>query len=252
MALNEWQTEFLAEVRSQPDPGHFISREFGEVKPQAYLMRDFRELLFAIDATNQVANERWYEVMVAGMVRHADWIDRENLNIEAIAEIGDYAETYGVGEYALELVVTLLEEARGLPNNAESFMRRIFISHFNGIQPLTGHALFVLKRYIEPRRPLTERDAAMVMHVCEETKGLECAKGAERYLAVLLKESVLHKDVVVDWGMHRKVCAWLAARDEYREAEITLIQLLNNDDVPLPPVLQEKLPRGLGQFVSPA
>lgn len=252
MALNEWQTEFLGKVREHETPGELIKSAFGKVEPRAYLMPDFREFLFAIDATNQVANECWYEAMVAGMVRHADWLERDSLKIVALAEIGGYAQTYGVGEYAMELMVTLLEEARDVPSNAESFMRKLFTLHFNGIQPLTGHALFVLKRYLEPRRPITERDAELVMHVCEETKGLMCVKGADRYLAGLLKESVIHKDMVVDWGMHRRICNWLASRDEHREAELVLLQMLNSEEIPLPPALEEKLPRGLAQFVSPA
>lgn len=233
MALTQAQAQYVAEIRFSEDPINVINTTFENVGSDDYADRQFREWLFAIDATNRVASERWYEIMIEGLMRHSPWLQRGVLQLEALSEIEEHTRDHGAGEYAIETMITLIDECKDLSNRAESVTRALFAEHFNGIQPLTEHALFVLKRYLDPRRPLNEADIELLLHITEETKGLDNARGAQAYLSSLIKQAITN-GTGVQRRQYSMVFNWIASRSEFCEAEVSVAELLATMELPIP------------------
>lgn len=250
MALNETQLRYLGGIRRSDQPTEQVTNDFADAKSQGYLSAPFRELLFAIDATNTVAGDKWHRIYPSNMVRYAGWVVDRKLTPSAFVELGELASVYGVGAYTLELIVALMEQTDDRPNNAESFVRRIFREHFTGIQPVTGLTLFLMKRYFEPRRPLGDLDVDLLLHITEETKGLSNDPGVERYVATVLSELVTPRDAERNPAAERRIVRWLTTRDEVRPAEKMLMEMLKANGVVLPESLQQYLDLSMDQLMG--
>lgn len=225
MPLTHDQERFVAAVRFSNDALGIVMRAFEGVDQSHYADRSFREWLVAIDATNRVASHRWYQIMVEGLLEHSPWLASGVLGVEGLLEIEEHTKAHGTGEYAIELMVALTEDCQDLSQRAESVARWLLMDHFNGIQPLTAHAEFVLKRFLEPRRPICDEDIELVLHIAEATKGLPNTPGAQSYIALLLRQRIQGAEEGAGRA-RRMVFDWIESRAELCEAELVTAKLL--------------------------
>jgi hypothetical protein len=211
-----------------------VFNDLEDVDTSAYQNENFRELLFGVDSLNILEGPRWTEIFVRRLVEYSDWIVNGKLMPRAYIEISEYQETYGRGEYSIGLVLDLNEEASAKPVNSTSFMRRTIREHFNGIQPINDHALFLVKRYFDSRSTLEKQDLELLFHVGEETKGLENARGFDRFFAKTIRNKVVNDDGEVDRVALIATVRVLETSDDVTTAEKLLIRELKNRDVEMP------------------
>lgn len=248
MALNEMQKAFVAEIRRREDAASLAESRFEGIGAEFYADRQAREWLVAIDATNKVGSDRWYSIMVEGLLRHSGWMQKRMIKPEGLFELEDHTRDHGVGEYVIELTIAMAEDCRDLTHASEQITRGLLKAHFNGIQPITEHALFVLKRFIDPRRPASEEDLELLLWLVENSKGLDNDTQADEYLARVIGEA-LEKGGRIDRTVQRKLYGWLESREELGEAERIITQRMSALALPVPAALvqgREETSRELG------
>jgi hypothetical protein len=235
--VNGTQREYVQKVRAGEIPPEDVCADLMDLDEEAYTKPGFREMLFAIDATNRIEGREWQTVFNRGFIENAVWTPRGALEPEAYTEIGAYHEAFGYGEYGLRLVIDMYEEIPRKPVNATSFTRRTIREFFNGVQPITERVLFLLKRFYGKRAPMNADDIKLLFHVREETKGLDNVEGFDHFF----------RKTIVDWltddeeginGRHLRLVLWhLSAADEITPAEQSLIRALKDEAIALPSAL---------------
>lgn len=233
MALNKTQEQFVAEVRQSGDAVSLVLARFHKIPSLFYRDRQSREWLVAIDATNKVASNEWYRILVEGLLANSGWLKRGVIEMDALIELEEHTRAHGVGEFVIELLIAMVEDCKDLTYRSEQITRDLIKAHFNGIQPITAHALFILKRFFEPRRPAGAEDLELLLWLTEETKGLDNEPGANRYLAKAIAEALKGEDGVVR-SVHWRLFSWLESRDEYSEAELLLADEMAKMELAVP------------------
>lgn len=229
MGLNPDQAAFVARVRCGESSAQEACDRLAGASPEAYRNPSFRELLLAVDAINLLTGSEWASVLTRGLVRHSEWLVSGVLDPGAYTEIGGHHERYGRGEYGVALVIDLFEGASRRPNNAESFTRRTLREFFNGVHPVSEHLLFLLKRYYREDRDLGPEDAALLLHINEETKGLSNTRGFARTFVTLLVRAAMDEPAT-----QRVIISTLRRTDEVTDRERMLIDALKNSGIQLP------------------
>lgn len=241
MSLNDSQQQFLNAVRGAECSTESALQQLGSVNEAAYQNRDFRELLFALDAMNVLGGNEWLQVFTRNLVKFSSWISNGKLPPGVYTEIGDHHGRYGSGEYGLRLVLDLNEVATVVPANSASFARRTFREHYNGVQPVSEHGLFLLKRLFDRKQELSENDILLMLHIREETKGLENCAGFTRFFAVSARDAIVDQDGGVNRRHLSVVKAALTQADDMTDAERLLIRELHDRNVDMGAELLERI-----------
>lgn len=241
MSLNESQQQLLNAVRGAKCSPESALQKLAGVKEEAYQNRDFRELLFALDALNVLGGAEWLQAFTGNLVSFSGWIRNGKLQPCVYGEIGDHHGRYGSGEYGLRLVLDLNEVARVVPANSASFARRTFREHFNGVQPVSEHGLFLLKRMFDGKKDLSGNDLELIFHIREETKGLENCKGFARYFAITVRDAIVDQAGSVENRRLAVAVAALSQADEMTDSERLLIRELHDRKVDLGPTLLKRI-----------
>jgi len=233
MPLNATQSEYLEALRSGTMDTTSVLNELGQVDLAAYANANFRELLFAIDATNLLGGNEWVVTFAQNLVDHTGWLVGDALDPAAYAEIGQLHEEYGRGDYGIRVVLDLTEKATNRPNNHLSFVRRTIRESFRGIRPMSEQLLFTIKRYYESLSDRSLQDVQLLLHIQEETKGLDNAIGFDRFFAKHVEKAV-RDDIGYGKGRVKALInTALLDSDEVTSAECLAIKLLKDSGVSL-------------------
>lgn len=243
--LNGHQMKIVGNLRKTRDK-EAVYGTVKLVKPEAYASNSFREMLFALDAENCLNEQRWSDLMSAGLLSYSDWISDGRLDPKAFVEMGAYHETYGRGETSLRVMIDLFEFSKTKPANAVSFTRRTVREYFNGIQPISERGVFLLKRYIEVMSPLSEDDLLLLMRISDVTKGLVNHITFDHFFTETIVEAMLVDNEWNDRSVH-KVINQLLTCDEYSKAETELMQTMRSEGLELPQDLLDNLDLSIDQ-----
>jgi len=241
MSLNEIQKQYVENVHRGVVLPDCVIEDLSSVEGRAYKSDSFRELLFALDATNLLHGLEWAKLFGEGLLTNSGWLDEGIVRPATFTEIGEYHERYGRGENSIGLLLDMTERANKMPSNVQSFTRRTIREHFTGIQPVTPHALFLLKRYFEARAPLLLEDVELLLYINEETKGLDNSPRWDRLVATLLRDAVLAemKDSPGPvWGRVRHA---LEHSDEVTAAEKLTIRMMVDEELDVPEALLQRI-----------
>lgn len=220
--MNDTQTAFVNDFIEDSRGRERVLSELEGLSPEAYKNEGFREMLFAFDATNRLCGDEWHRIFIRGLIEFSGWSNDGRLDEKTYSEIAELHGEYGYGEYGVTLVVDLYEEVPKQPVNSTSFTRRTLREYFNGVQPISENVLFTLKRFLAKDAHVSDEDAALLIRVCRETRGLMNAGGFDEFFSKTL----------VKWSMESRtiellVRDFLAERLEFTEAEKLLIKELN-------------------------
>jgi hypothetical protein len=232
--MNETQQQYVAAVRANAKDCGQVCQDLADLDPVAYRNRGFREMLFAIDATNRFHGACWEDILVRNLIDHSGWVEAGRLLPRAYTEIAEHQAHYGYGEYGVGLVIDMYEEIRAKPVNAASFTRRTMREFFNGVQPIEERTLFLIKRFFAVQQTLNDEDLRLLFHVREETKGLTNVVEFDHF----------YSSVVADWladasdgerKQRERLIFWhLECADEVTPAEQQLIRVLKDKQVSVP------------------
>lgn len=241
MSLNEIQRQYVENVHRGVVLPNSVIDDLGSVEGRAYQSDSFRELLFALDATNLLHGLAWAKLFGEGLLTESGWLNEGVVRPATFTEIGEYHERYGRGEHSIGLLLDMTERAKKLPSNVSSFTRRTIREHFTGIQPVTDHALFLLKRYFEAKAPLLLADVDLLLHINEETKGLKNSMRWDRLVATLLRDAVLAELQDGPGAVWARVTSTLQRSDEVTAAEKLTIRMMVDEELDVPEALLQRI-----------
>jgi len=250
MSLNATQQSYLDQVRVGALSDLTVCADLGKVEVSAYRNKNFRELLFAIDSTNSISRNDWITIFATGLVENSGWIEDDVLDTGAYAEIGHLHEVYGRGDLGIRIVMDLAERATKLPNNSMSFTRRTIRESFNGIRPMSEQQLFTVKRFFESLKYHTKEDVLLLLHIQEETKGLDNAKGFDRFFATHIRDAVIEQSDQTDSSIRSLVYSTLIASDEVTAAECLAITMLKDAGFKLSTLLLSRIDTSMDELMG--
>jgi len=232
--MNETQQEYVEAVRRGEKSIVKVCEELGELDSNAYRNHGYREMLFAIDSLNRSGDSEWRRVFLQGVMNNAEWTDGGRLSADAYSEIAEYQAEYGYGEFGMGLVIDMYEAIEKKPVNADSFTRRTIREFFNGVQPVTDHVLFMIKRFFATRKILSNEDIELLFHIREETKGLENTSGFDHFFVSSIMDWLMDSDVMAKGVNKTKVLRHLEVSDEMTDAEQKLIRAMKDKGITMP------------------
>lgn len=240
--LNDTQQNYLESVRTGEKDQSSVIRDLRGVSFCDYRRLSFQELLFALDSLNTLRGEQWADVFLDGLIENGSLISPSGeVEPEVWATIGQWHLDYGTGCFGMALVIDLCGKAKKVPINSENFVRRVMREYFFGLSPVDDFTLYALKRYFDKKPIWSEDDLEIVLHIVEETKGLDNDPRWEPYVINLVMNQLEQIESYAGNRTEKRLISNMQKSNEIDGVERGLIRRLKDKGLSLPKALIDEI-----------